>query len=361
MPKLRWWMAYIAVWIPVASLYAVLIFFSRGSLQRQPTVADAIIGSLWTTTAAAILGLYVWRTSQRLALDGGRLRRLLALHMASAALYGALWTGTVILSIALFAPREVMHAFLRDGAGWQTLTGALLYGLIAGVATATALSARLRQQREAAVRSEMLRTRAELDALRARMDPHFLFNTLHSITALSRSDPASVAPALERLAELLRYVLGVSHEGRDDVPLAEELQFVRDYLALEQLRLGDRLRVIEEIDTEALDCAIPAFTLQPLVENAIRHGIAGRAEGGTLRVAARIEGDLLTMEVADDGAGAEPSDALNASGVGLQSVVQRLKARHPEQGSVRVVSSPGSGFAVRMSLPAAATFNPAPS
>jgi len=356
--RVRFALVYAAVWIPVACLYALLIFFQHGTGARGPTISDAIGGGAWSASAAALLGLVVWRAGQRLTV-GGRPLRFLAMHLGLAVLYGLVWTATIVGSLVLFAPTGVVGDFLRAAAGWQTLTGVMLYGLIAGISTGVAMTRRLREEREAAQRSEMLRTRAELDALRARMDPHFLFNTLHSITALSRSEPSAVAPALERLAELLRYVLAVSGDGREDVPLGDELTFVRDYLALEQLRLGTRLRVVEEIDPEALDCAIPAFTLQPLVENAIRHGISGRVEGGTLRLVARVEDDLLTLEVSDDGAGAVPADALSASGIGLQAVVQRINARHRDRGSVKVVSAPGSGFVVRLSLPALASLQTA--
>jgi two-component system, LytTR family, sensor kinase len=358
MRRVRFALVYTVVWIPVACLYVLLIFFQRGSGPGGPTISDAIGGAASTTGAAALLGLVVWRAGQRLTV-GGRPLRFLAMHFGLAVLYALAWTATVAVSLVMFAPAGVAGDFLRSAGGWQTLTGVMLYGMIAGISTGVAMNRRLREEREAAQRSETLRTRAKLDALRARMDPHFLFNTLHSITALSRSEPAAVAPALERLAELLRYVLAVSADGREDVPLGDELTFVRDYLALEQLRLGTRLRVVEEIDPEALDCAIPPFTLQPLVENAIRHGISGRVEGGTLRLVARVENDLLTLEVSDDGAGAVATDALRASGIGLQAVVQRINARHRDRGSVKVVSAPGRGFAVRLSLPASASLQTA--
>src|SRR5439155_20533144 len=107
--------------------------------------------------------------------------------------------------------------------------------------------------------------------------------------------------------DMLRYVLGVKRAEREDVSLGEELAFVRTYLALEQLRLGDRLHVVEEVDPDACDCVLPSLTLQPLVENAIKHGIAPRAAGGTLTLRASLDGELLVVEVKDDGSGASPT------------------------------------------------------
>jgi LytS/YehU family sensor histidine kinase len=225
--------------------------------------------------------------------------------------------------------------------------------VIVGVAHALTAARRVREREAAAARADAARARAELSALRARLDPHFLFNTLHSVGALVRADSAAAESALERFADLLRYVLDAERGGRDDVALHDELAFVRSYLALEQLRLGERLQVVEEVDPDALECAVPPLTLQPLVENAIRHGLAPLARGGTLRVTAGFDGDLLALEVADDGAGADAATTSRAAGLGLSTVRQRLQGRWPEA-RTDVVTAPGEGFVVRLRLPARA-------
>src|SRR5207237_9488782 len=117
------------------------------------------------------------------------------------------------------------------------------------------------------------RVTAELAAPSGPLNPLFLFNTSHTLPALVRRDPATAERALERFGDLLRYLLDVNRAAREDVPLADEMTFVRNYLALEQLRLGERLRVRERIDPEALDCMLPSLTLQPLIEHAVKHGI----------------------------------------------------------------------------------------
>jgi LytS/YehU family sensor histidine kinase len=213
----------------------------------------------------------------------------------------------------------------------------------------------LRDEERRGARAEALRIDAELRALRAQLNPHFLFNTLHSITALVRIDPADGERALEHFAALLRYVLDVNRERSEEVPLEEELGFVRTYLALERLRLGDRLQVKEEIDPDALECLVLGFSLQPLVENAIRHGIAPRAGEGTLRIAANLEGDQLVLEVADDGSGADGTAVAEAAGVGLNAVRQRLEARWGNDARLEIVTAPRNGFLVRMVQPAVTT------
>ncbi len=187
---------------------------------------------------------------------------------------------------------------------------------------------------------------AELRALRAQVNPHFLFNALNSIAALIAVDPARAEAMTERLAEVFRYTLRGS--GRELAPLGEELEFVRAYLEIERARMGERLRVVEEVAPEALDCQVPALVLQPLVENAVLHAAGARTEGGTVRLAASVRDGALTLEVADDGPGFDP--AAEGDGFGLRSVRERVRGLGPGH-TFEVESSPGRGTRVRVSLP----------
>ncbi len=348
-PRRRFWLLYAAAWTPLAAIYALLI------AQPDMPVIDAIAGSLASVVPAALLGVGVVRLTERI-MDArpGRVR-FLAMHTALAVLYGGAWCAAIIASMYWGAPRSVYDAFIRTAAGWQFVSGLMLYALLAGIAAAIRSSRRLREGEAAAVRNEALRVRAELQALRAQLNPHFLFNTLHSVTALVRRDPLKAEAALERFGDLLRYVLDVNREILDEVAVADELDFVRSYLSLEQLRLGDRLRVEEDVDPETLDCLIPSFTLQPLVENAIRHGIAPHARTGTLRIASHLEGIRVVMTVSDDGDGAVAESLGSAEGLGLRAVRQRLEARYGSNASFEVTTRPGDGFAVRITLPAGAS------
>src|SRR4029078_5856777 len=131
---------------------------------------------------------------------------------------------------------------------FQAIDGLFFYGLIAAASYVIRIATRLREQEARVARAETLRMRAELAVLRGQLNPHFLFNTLHTLTALVRRDPETAERALERFGDMLRYVLDVKRSQREDVTLAGEMQFVRNYLALEHLRLGDRLRIVEHID-----------------------------------------------------------------------------------------------------------------
>jgi sensor histidine kinase YesM len=150
----------------------------------------------------------------------------------------------------------------------------------------------------------------------------------------------------------MRYVLEAGRHATDDVPLEDEMGFVRHYLAVERLRLGDRLRVVEDIDPEALELGVPPLLLQPLVENAVRHGLAPRRDGGTIRLIAQARDGELVVEIADDGVGAEPEGWRRSGGLGLQSVRRQLEAHWPGRGQLEISTRPHAGFAVRLRMPA---------
>ena len=351
----RFWLLYAAAWTPFAAIHTLLVMGQGASFGR------ALTGSLTTVVPAALLGAFVWRFAERPALRAKSRALFLLTHAALAIAFAAGWTLVIVASIYYGAPRSVFDNFLRNAIGWQFLSALTVYAVVAGIASAVANARRFREQEAAAVRSDALRVRAELQALRAQLDPHFLFNTLHSLMALVRTDQRAAESALERLGDLLRYVLDVNREVLDEVPLIDEWTFVRNYLELEQLRLGDRLRVVDDLDPESLDCLIPAFTLQPLVENAVRHGIATQPRGGTVTVSSRLEGDALVLDVKDDGAGADPEAVRRASGVGVRAVRQRLEARYGNSARLVIVTAPGAGFTVTTSLPARAVVQTPPS
>jgi LytS/YehU family sensor histidine kinase len=179
-------------------------------------------------------------------------------------------------------------------------------------------------------------------ALRAQINPHFLFNALHSVGALVTSDPVRADEALVRLGDLLRYALGTEAE----VPFAHEWRFTEDYLAFEQLRLGDRLRVEVNADAAAMAVMVPPLILQPLVENAVRHGIAERPQGGRIDVSALVHDSRLMLRVTDDGNG---DSGVAGDGLGLSSVRRRLAALYGSRASLNVDRT--EGFTVTIGLP----------
>ena len=246
--------------------------------------------------------------------------------------------------------RYVLPGFLGSGRAvvLTFLYSMLFTALFLGVNYAIAF---YRQAVERARAVEQVRAelaQAELRALRAQIQPHFLFNTLNTIAALIAENPKAAEDTVTRLAEVFRYVL--TRSGQEHAPLGEELDFVRDLLSIERLRLGERLRIEESLENGLEGVAVPTLLLQPLVENAVRYGPAARPKGGTIRLSARREGPHLVLEVEDDGPGFDPEAAQSGTGFGLHSVRERLRALGPPH-AIEIHSTPGGGTRIRLNLP----------
>jgi signal transduction histidine kinase len=192
---------------------------------------------------------------------------------------------------------------------------------------------------------------AQLSALRAQINPHFLFNSLNSIAQLIRVDPDRAEACVERLAAMFRYVL--RHGEKDFVPLAEELEMARAYLDIERARFGDRLQVETHIDPPSLQHLIPNLILQPLVENAVKHGLSRKRGGGTVRIDAIVTDGCLQLIVGDDGLGM-PEAALARvyeRGIGLRNLRDRLERLYGPAHLPEITSEAGAGTEVRLRLP----------
>jgi signal transduction histidine kinase len=262
---------------------------------------------------------------------------------------------------AMLVDRFLAPGFLGSPRAWlisgmfavafSLLVGGIIYARIfyrQAVARAVALE-RMRSELE----------RAELRALRAQVNPHFLFNTLNSIAALIHENPAAAEDVVTRLADVFRHALTAS--VREHTRLADELEFLRSWLAIERVRFGDRLRVVEDVEPGLDDVPVPGLLFQPLIENAVRYAVAPRPAGGTVTLRVRRDpgGGTLTAEIADDGPGFTPGARPNGNGVGLDSVRERLRlggAGH----AFALESSPGQGTRVRVTLPLVPTPLPRP-
>ena len=212
-----------------------------------------------------------------------------------------------------------------------------------------ALHGYLRETRERARAQDQL-AEAQLHSLRLQLQPHFLFNTLNTIVALIGTEPRAAERMVAGLSELLRASLRLADE--QEVPLARELDHLQLYVDIQQTRFGDRLDVDMDVDPAVRSALVPSLLLQPLVENAIRHGISPRAAGGHISVRASRDADELRLEVRDDGVGVATADgAPPREGVGLGNTRERLRRLHGKRHRFAYESRPGSGFAVRIALP----------
>lgn len=229
----------------------------------------------------------------------------------------------------------------------------LLLACAGAVATyATRWQERLtRRYAEASRASERLQTRldqAQLQALKLQLQPHFLFNTLNTITALVHRDPGAAERMVSGLSELLRFSLGTA--GEQEVPLERELEVTRHYLDIQQVRFQDRLSVSIDVDAEAPRAYVPNLLLQPLVENALKHGIGPRAAAGRIAIAARRRNGVLTLEVRDDGIG-ERADVPRREGVGLGNSRARLQSLYGAGHRFEAGAAPSGGFRVYIEIP----------
>jgi hypothetical protein len=324
---------------------------------------DLLPRSIIDYTLKGLLTVPVWWVAVR-QLDGRP-----GAQAAAHAVLGPLWVWAwfVAYQAAAHAAGYGIPAYVEP---WDVFIPSLVYAAQFGALHAVRYVAEVRRQSEA--ERALVRRQAELEraaqeaqvaALRAQMDPHFLFNTLNSVAASVPPEQGATRDLVARLAGLVRYTLAAAR--RDRVLLREELDFVRDYLALEQERMGGRLRVEIDADPGTLDVMIPPMLVQPLVENAVRHGLAPSLSGGTVRVEARRLGDAVHVLVRDDGVGpARPPRALldgdrqPDGGVGLSNTHARLQALF---GDGLALDVPGSGdgqargFEARFTVPAEAT------
>lgn len=227
----------------------------------------------------------------------------------------------------------------------STILDLLAYGAVTGLVHSVYFHRRLRERERRALVLESNLAKARLTTLKAQLQPHFLFNSLNAIIALLRRDPRLAETTLVTLSELLR--LALSQSERQEVPLGEELEFVRRYLEIQQTRFGNKLHVEEDIEPQTLDCLVPTLVLQPLVENAIRHGIEPDEKPGTVRISAsRREGELV-LTVEDDGVGliVGPGDSGSSESSGGRHAGLSTPARSPATSVVMASGGTGIGLA----------------
>jgi len=281
-------------------------------------------------------------------------RRVLA-HFLPSLLVTALYTyllGAVRATVGIDGWSGLFRIrFMVDAQGGMFLWNWLIYWLILGAWQAYRyydhyIAAELRLERLEKNFSE-----ARLNALRMQLDPHFLFNALNTISSQLERDPKLARRMIEHLGDLLR--LSLESKDRLEVPLAEEMAFLEHYLAIQKIRFGDHLRIETQIAPEVKYASVPSLFVQPLVENAIRHGISRRAAGGTVIVSAQRDGDRLRIRVLDDGVGLPTGWTLeNSGGLGLSVTRQRVAGLYPDGETCFAVNRRSSGGTeVEISLP----------
>ncbi len=273
--------------------------------------------------------------------------------------------GYFLLTILLFALGGFLGGLLAWGLNdlmfgftithpwfYFTITSALAvifgiigYGYISIVEKFRKTAAKLAQKEINEQKLTNLKTKAELEALRAKVNPHFFFNTLNSIASLIPEDPAKAEDVVQRFSHLFRYTLDASNH--DMISLTEEMEFLNEYLEVEKVRLVERLKYRLEFDDKLVDFNIPGMLLQPLVENSIKHGISKLKEGGEINISCKKEDDTCIIEIVDTGVGFD--ETTFTEGFGLQGVRERLNLHYNSKYNLKIESE--KGVKITISLP----------
>jgi len=324
-------------------------FHSREPVQWLPVFECWLLRAyIWGLLAPVIV-----RLARRVRFTGGYSIRWVGTHFGlgtAIAIVAAVLTACAgnLLRIPWYLPD------LRTG-----IPSALAFGFHASLFTywvivgACEVFDNYRNSRRAEIESAQLKAQlvqTQLHVLRNQLQPHFLFNALNAIVALVRRRRNAEAEELTgRLGDLLRSAMEAAEA--QEVPLSRELEFLQDYLAIERVRHQERLRIDLQVGPEVMNALVPYMCLQPLAENAIRHGIACRSAPGTLSVKACVQGALLQITIADDGPGFDPSRTRNGSGIGISNTRARLSHLYGPAAQLRIDSSPGRGTLVTLDLP----------
>lgn len=343
---------YLLAWTPIAALLALLLRMP-GALHWRDAIALAAPLSL----VYAFVCLSAYYSCRATPLETSGVVRLLLTHLTAAIVATWIWVGLARLLEIELAGTPMFVGLDRRVASSDTLllaTGILLYLLsVAFYYVLLALEAS-REAEARALRASILARDAELRALKAQVNPHFLFNSLNSISALTASDAPKAREMCILLGDFLRRTLGLGE--RAVIPFEEEMSLIHAFLAVEKIRFGQRLRMEEEIEDSTLGLDIPPLLLQPLVENAVAHGVANLVEGGAIRLEARSHNGQLSIVVENSFDPDAPPR--RRSGVGLVNVRQRLDARYGNRAAFSVVAG-GGIFRASITLPAEKEARPA--
>ena len=327
----------LCAWLVPAMLAAFETVVFWRMAEREYPVWLAIALQTPAFLAYAVLTPVILRVAEALPFEPGHRVRRLFIHAMFALLTGGVYAVVAAATWTLLSPFPPVHSFGRSVITWY-LSGlpviALCYTVIVGGSRALFYFARSREAEVTSARLSAQLSDARLGALRMQLHPHFLFNTLNAITVLVR-DRESVAAerSLELLSGLLRTSLRTDSAHR--IPLHEELDFIRRYLEIERVRFSDRLRIRIDIDPSVEHALVPSMVLQPLVENAIRHGISRSAAAGALAIRARAVGDALEIDVSDDGPGLEAGASSGSPGVGVANTRERLRVLYGDAATLR--------------------------
>jgi signal transduction histidine kinase len=334
---------YLIAWLPVFALLTFALV-----LTRWGGWAQSLLFAFPMVVVYAFLCLSAWYPCRAMPLADDTAATALVAHLAAAALSASLWVVMAWVLAEGFRQSSLYAAdtdLTKEQTGVFFISGLLLYLLSVAIHYLFAAAEASREAERRALEAEVSARDAELLALKAQINPHFLFNSLNSVASLAATDPDGARDMCIQLGDYLR---GTLKGGSDLQHLEEELAQVRRFLRVESVRYGDRLRVAEEFDERCLEVPVPPLILQPLVENALKHGIAGLVEGGEIRIGGRCGKELLTVWV--ENPIDEDSSRRPGAGVGLANVRHRLENVFGDEARLRCGNS-GNVFRAEVVVP----------
>lgn len=314
---------------------------------QEPVVFRNLLPEFGTGLVWGIFTPLIYWLSKRYSFGRGTWTKSLAVHLPASLLISALASLLIIKFNAAVGGLTAPTVKFAPRLLFRLLVELPTYYVVLGIAQAVAYYERFREREAQSLQLETKLAQAQLEILKSQLEPHFLFNTLNSIATLTRRDPASAERMIVKLSSLLR--VSLDYADFQEVPLQQELQFLKDYVDIQQTRFQDRLTVHWHIDPELRHVAVPSLILQPLVENAIRHGIARSSAPGSITIVASRSGAFVTLEIADNGIGF-PGDQ-ESEGLGLRNTRARLQHLYGERHHFSVQAALGQGCRVRLSVP----------
>jgi sensor histidine kinase YesM len=339
----------------VKGLLAAVISTAIGIVFALPSWSPSVWRqSLCEWWAWALLLPLITFVDRRIPFPPNQLGRRTLAHFAAGSVFTAAYLYLffalrVLLGNMKWVDLSASRMFVRGNLMWYLWSG-LIYAAIAGALQAYAYYRRFVSSELQVERLEKSYSQARLNALRMQLDPHFLFNALNTISSHVERDPRLTRRMIEHLGDLLR--MSLETKDRQEVPLAEELAFLEHYLEIQRIRFGNQLRVTVDVGPEVRYAMTPSLVLQPLVENAIRHGISKRVSGGEIVVSARAEEGRLMLRVEDDGAGLPAGWTLEQSaGLGLSVTRERVEALYGDEGAITAHRRKEGGTVVELKLP----------
>jgi len=345
------WIVVSTIWILPAVLGSLDSLAQQGLFGETIRYRQVLFNGLdWLLYG--VLTPFVIVLSRRFPLAHPIRARNVAIHVAFALLFCLAWAGGGTLLRMALLPNSFDGSIGRFYLSWVFTTfpfGAGVYFSIVGVEHALRYFAEARDREAQVSRLSNQLTGARLAALEARLNPHFLFNSLNTVNVLVRDgENVAATRVIEQLSDVLRTTLDRSRAS--EVSLEDELASLRQYLAVEQARFSDRLRPTIDVPPELLSAAVPSFALQHLVENAVRHGIARRSAAGRIAVSARRDGAMLELTVRDDGGGLTGTPQ-QAGGHGIENTRERLRTLYGDAATVELVPAPDQGAIARLRIP----------